>query len=200
MGVSIMIYYFSPFSVEKNLGVAYNQHMQLIGDDDHAVLTDGDTCWLTPDYGMVISEYVKLYPDAVLTCWTNRINEKAEQQYNYQYKWSDGLSAHGGHIRDCVDMRPHLALAADMQKQPLSVTALHGFVSGFCMVVPKKVWNQTKFPEQQMFEGRGPHNLLGVDNWWTNEVRANGVQVLRMNSMYIFHVYRLLTNSNAHLL
>ncbi len=183
-----MIYYFKPFAIDKNLGACYNQYMALIGDDDTAVLLDGDTCFLTPDYGMVIAEYVEKYPDAVLTCWTNRINEKAEQQLpNVD--------------RQDTDMRVHILIAETLKDAPVQdATALHGFVSGFCLVVPKKVWNNTPFPEKQMFEDRGPHNLLGVDNWWTNAVRATGVPVLRMNKVYIWHTYRLLTNSNKHLL
>lgn len=185
-----MIYYFSPYSTDKNLGKAYNDHIKLIGDNDHAVLTDGDTCWLTPDYGMVIADYVAKYPDAVLTCWTNRINEKAEQQYPQH--------------RDETDMRVHLKVAADLQDAPLhDVTALQGFVSGFCLVVPKKVWNLVNgFAEKQVYEDRGPHNLLGVDNDFTNRVRAVGVPVLRMNKIYMFHVYRLLKGDSdkSHLL
>lgn len=184
-----MIYYFSPYSTEKNLGKAYNDHIKLIGDDDVAVLTDGDTCWLTPDYGMVIAEYVAKYPDAVLTCWTNRINEKAEQQYP--------------HNRDEADMRVHLNLAIEKAREPLSVTLLRGFVSGFCLVVPKKVWNAVNgFAEKQVYEDRGPYNLLGVDNDFTNRVRAAGFPILRMESVYIWHTYRLLTGDHdkSHLL
>jgi len=139
---------------------------------------------------MVIAEYVKLYPDAELTCWTNRINEKAEQQYKDVY-------------RDSADMVYHMKIAADLTKQPLSVTALHGFVSGFCMVVPKKAWSLVGgFAEKQVYEDRGPHNLLGVDNDFTNRVRAAGVQILRMNNLYIWHTYRLLTGDadKSHLL
>lgn len=184
-----MIYYFGQiFSIERNLGKTYNAHISLIGDDDTAILTDGDTCFLTPDYGMLIAEYVAKYPDAVLTCWTNRINEKAEQQYPNIDRSNDEMSL-------------HINKAIELQQAPVpDVTPLHGFVSGFCLVVPKKIWNNTKFPEKQMFEDRGPHNLLGVDNWWTNTIRAKGVPVLRMNRLYIWHTYRLLTNSNAHLL
>lgn len=196
-----MIYYFQPYSTEKNLGLAYNQHLQLIGDDDHAVLTDGDTCWLTPDYGMVIAEYVKQYPDAVLTCWTNRINEKAEQQHKSVCCDVD----HAVPVRVCSDIKHHLRIAEGLSKQhPLySVTALHGFVSGFCMVVPKKVWSLVGgFAEKQVYEDRGPHNLLGVDNDFTNRVRAAGVPILRMNNLYIWHTYRLLTGDadKSHLL
>lgn len=70
-----------PYSTEKNLGKAYNEAMALVGDNDHVCFRDGDTCWLTPDYGVHLAEYVRLYPNAILTCWTNRINEKAEQQF-----------------------------------------------------------------------------------------------------------------------
>lgn len=194
-----MIYYFKPFSLTKNLGECYNQYMALIGDDDTAVLLDGDTCFLTPDYGMVIAEYIAAYPDAVLTCWTNRINEKAEQQYKDDPQW---LLEAGYTSRETALMTHHLNIATDIQKHPMSATALHGFVSGFMLVVPKRVWNVTKFPEKQMFEDRGPHNLLGCDNWFTNEVRKSGVPILRMNRIYLWHTYRLLQGDHdkKHLL
>jgi GT2 family glycosyltransferase len=185
-----MIYYFSPYSTEKNLGKAYNQHMDLIGDDDTAVLTDGDTCWLTPDYGMHIAEYVRLNPGSALTCWTNRINERAEQQSKQQG------------MRDEANFKEQLLMANHYLQHLYKTTSLHGFVSGFCLVVPKKVWNKHKFAEKQVYEDRGPHNLLGVDNDWTNRIRAAGIPVLRMDGIYLWHTYRLLTGSadKSHLL
>jgi len=175
-----------PYSTEKNLGKAYNEAMRLVGDDDHVCFRDGDTCWLTPDYGIHLAEYVRLYPNAILTCWTNRINERAEQQ------------APGW--RDCPDMVTHLKIAETAKDNLYKVSTLHGFVSGFCMVVPKKVWNDHKFAEQQVYEDRGPHNLLGVDNDFTNRVRHAGVPVLRRDGLYIWHTYRLLDNSKQHLM
>lgn len=185
-----------PYSVDKNLGAAYNSTMQLLGDNDHACLRDGDTCWLTPDYGVHLAEYVRLYPNAVLTCWTNRINEKAEQQYPNLHV----IDNQEGPVRDCTNMVDHIKIAEAIKGQLYNVTPLHGFVSGFCMVVPKTVWQLHKFAEKQPYEDRGPHNLLGVDNDFTNRVRAAGVPVLRCDGLYIFHVYRMITNSNAHLL
>lgn len=185
-----MIYHFQPYSTEKNLGKSYNDHIKLIGDDDVAILTDGDTCWLTPDYGMVIAEYVAKYPDAVLTCWTNRINEKAEQQYR-------------GIDRSESDMVKHIEIANSFNKDRVHATPLDGFVSGFCLVVPKKIWNSVNgFAEKQVYEDRGPYNLLGVDNDFTNRVRAAGFPILRMESVYIWHTYRLLTGDHdkSHLL
>ena len=184
--IFILIIDIIPYSTEKNLGRAYNHAMSLVGDDDHVCFRDGDTCWLTPDYGVHLSEYVRLYPNAILTCWTNRINEKAEQQAKVD--------------RENDHMKIHLQRAIEYQQYLYQTTALHGFVSGFCMVVPKRIWNAVKFADSQVYEDRGPHNLLGVDNDFTNRVRAAGIPVIRMDGLYLWHTYRLLDNSKQHLM
>jgi len=183
-----MVHDIIPYSLDKNLGKAYNDAMALIPDGDHVCFRDGDTCWLTPDYGVHLTEYVRQFPDSVLTCWTNRINEKAEQQSDI------------GGIREDVDFKTHLKYAEVFKNKLYKTTPLHGFVSGFCLVFPKSLWQQHKFTEKQVYEDRGPHNLLGVDNDWTNRVRVAGVPVLRMDGLYIWHTYRLLNNSKEHLL
>jgi len=190
-----MIYDIIPYSLEKNLGKAYNDAIAGLPDDCHVCLRDGDTMWLTPDYGVHLAEYVRLHPDAVLTCWTNRINEKAEQQSKAGVITAPfGTSAPiQMPVRDVANMVDHLRVA-DVTKNGLyNTTPLNGFVSGFCLVFPKSLWVKHPFPEKQMYEGRGPNNMLGVDNWWTNQVRAAGVQILRMDGIYIWHTYRLLT-------
>lgn len=200
------------FSGSKNIGAEYNRIMQRAPEDSHVILRDGDSCWLTHDYGIHIAEYVRLFPDAVLTCWTNRIHEKAEQQSKVEvipYP-GDGLSyqpfsTEGSEIvdaRDSSDMKHHLILAENYKKDLYQVTPLHGFISGFCMILPKKVWELHKFSEVQVYEGRGPHNLLGCDNDFTNRIRAAGVQVLRCDGIYLFHIYRMLQGDQdkSHLL
>lgn len=182
-----MIYDITPYSIEKNLGLAYNQAIEGLPDGAHVCLRDGDCCWLTPDYGVILSEYVRMYPDAILTCWTNRINPKAEQQFRCD--------------RECSDMKYFLERANALAKDPLSVTQIEGFVSGFCLVFSKELWSKYKFTEKQFYEDRGPYNLLGVDNEFTNRVRAAGVRVLRMDNLLMWHTYRLLTgdNNKSHL-
>lgn len=177
-----------PYSTQKNLGKAYNEAMALIPDGSHACIRDGDTAWLTPDYGVHLAEYIRLYPNSVLTCWTNRINERAEQQ--------SGWAA----IREIVKMPDLISIAEDYRRQLYGVTNITGFVSGFCLIIPKAVWLKYPFPEKQMYEDRGPHNLLGVDNYWTNEIRRNGIQVLRMDGLLLYHTYRMIDNSKNHLL
>jgi len=181
-----MIYDIIPYSTGKNLGKAYNDAISCLPDDCHVCIRDGDTCWLTPDYGVHLAKYIELHPTAVLTCLTNRINERAEQQHIID--------------RDNCKMDFHIRISESMKSQLYTTTALHGFVSGFCLVFPKSLWQQHKFAEKQVYEDRGPHNLLGVDNDWTNRVRAAGIPILRMDGIYIWHTYRLLTNSKEHLL
>lgn len=178
-----------PYSTDKNLGKAYNDAFRNTSDEvTHICFRDGDTCWLTPDYGVHLAEYVRLHPNAVLTCWTNRINAKAEQQYDAG--------------RNVSDIKIHLEKATGFYKHLYQVTALHGFVSGFCMVIPRSVWVNHKFAEQQVYSDRGPTNMLGVDNDFTNRIRAAGIPVLRMDGLYIWHTYRLLQGDHdkTHLL
>lgn len=180
-----------PYSTDKNLGKAYNDAFRNTSDEvTHICFRDGDTCWLTPDYGVHLAEYVRLHPNAVLTCWTNRINEKAEQQAKID------------EIRLCKDMGIHILNAEDCKTNVYHISTLHGFVSGFCMVIPRSVWNNHKFAEQQVYSDRGPTNMLGVDNDFTNRIRAAGIPVLRMDGLYIWHTYRLLQGDKdkTHLL
>ena len=191
VAVFYMILDIIPYSTDKNLGKAYNDAFRNTSDEvTHICFRDGDTCWLTPDYGVHLAEYVRLHPNAVLTCWTNRINEKAEQQAKID------------EIRLCKDMGIHILNAEDCKTNVYHISTLHGFVSGFCMVIPRSVWNNHKFAEQQVYSDRGPTNMLGVDNDFTNRIRAAGIPVLRMDGLYIWHTYRLLQGDKdkTHLL
>ena len=191
-----------PYSTDKNLGKSYNDAFRNTSDEvTHICFRDGDTCWLTSDYGVHLAEYVRLHPNAVFTCWTNRINEKAEQQSKAIF---DKFDFKGGLInaRESDSFKSHLVCAENYKKYLYQTTSLHGFVSGFCMVIPRSVWVNHKFAEKQVYSDRGPTNMLGVDNDFTNRVRSAGVQVLRMDGIYMFHIYRMLQGDHdkSHLL
>lgn len=171
----IKVYFRTPYSIDKNLGEAYNEEMDMIPDGHSACFTDGDILFLTPDYGHIITEYANRYPNAVLTCWTNRIHRLAKGQLKEDIKSSD--------IKD------HLSVEQSVQ----GVTIINGSVSGFLLVIPKHIWQRFHFSETNFYNSSQP-NLLGVDNEWTNRIRANGVQVLRMDGVYVWHTYRLLSD------
>ena len=163
-----------PYSTEKNLGQAYNEEMDMIPDGDAACFMDGDTMFLTPDYGHIITSYYQKYPNSVLTCWTNRIHQLAKGQL------FDNPSS---------DIKDHL----NFKQGVTTATRIDGPVSGFLLVVPKSVWLLHPFAETNKYNPDLP-NLLGCDNEWTNRIRSHGIQVLRMDGLYIWHTYRLLSN------
>ena len=177
----------TPYSIEKNLGKAYNEEMAMIPEGDAACFIDGDVCFLTPDYGHILNHYHKSYPNAVLTCWTNRIHQLSKGQLY------DTLS-NGDDIRSCIQYAKKLADAGFCD----SLSEITGPVSGFLLVIPKSVWHKIKFTETNNYRPGEP-NLLGVDNDFTNKVRAAGIPILRMNGLLVWHSYRLLTGSKEHL-
>ena len=175
----------TPFSVDRNLGKVYNEEMEMIPDNDAACFIDGDLCFLTPDYGKILNDYVNAHPESVLICQTNRIHELSKFQ-NANMPDAD--------IKDCIRHAEYV------RNNPYAVTKVPavGSISGFLLVVPKSVWDKHKFSEVNTYKPGQP-NLLGVDNEWTNRIRANGVEILRMEKLFVWHSYRILTGSKAHL-
>ncbi len=86
-----------------------------------------------------------------------------------------------------------------MKKDCPQSTKLTGPVSGFLLVIPKSIWNYNKFSEVNTYR-HGEPNLLGCDNEWTNRIRREGVEILRMDGLLVWHSYRLLNGTKTHLL
>lgn len=183
--MTINVHIRTPYSIDRNLGKTYNEQMALIPDGDTACFIDGDVCFLTPDYGHILNRYANEYPDNVLTCWTNRIHElSVGQKANIMPNMRDS-------IEGCI----RLAMAI----KETTATEIVGCVSGFLLVIPKHIWQQHPFSETNTYRPDEP-NLLGVDNEWTNRIRKAGVRILRMDSLLVWHSYRLLDGSKKHLL
>lgn len=159
-----------PYREDKDLGKAYNDVMEMIPDNEHAVIMDTDTMFLTPQQPGIIMQYIKKYPDAILTCYTNRISPLSKQLYQ-------------GKVNSNPDILSHIANANKLQAGPLSVRMIGNAISGFLMVVPKSVWHKFKF-----IEGIG---CLGVDTWFSKMCHQKQVPILLMESIYIWHTYRI---------
>ncbi len=175
-----MIHFISPYRSDKDLGKAYNDAMKFIPDGDWACITDYDVLPLLPDFGKVVEEYTKKYPDAgMFTCYTNRIGNPDQQMF-------EG-SSHNANILY------HIDVAEQAKEKLFEVTEIKAPISGFLMVINKDIWNDIKFPE-----GCG---CLGVDNVFSNAVASSGRKILRMESVYVFHIYRFKngTKDKSHL-
>ena len=168
-----MIQVLQPYSLEKRLGKAYNESMALIPDNTWAILMDHDAMFLTPDAIAHVAGYVALFPDTgIFTCYTNRLHPLSKGQL-----WEDTCS-------DNSDIRHHIRIAEEVKKNLYQVTQLNAVIGGFCMVVKKETWQRNKFSENLF--------CLGVDNDFSKRIMAGGQKVLRMDGIYMFHVYRLM--------
>lgn len=175
-----MIHFISPYRTDKDLGLAYNQAMSLIPDGDWACITDYDVLPLTPDFGQIVEEYTKKYPDTgIFTCRTNRIGNPDQQMF-------------GDSITN-PNILFHFNTAEEAKAKLFQSTEIKAPISGFLMVIKKDTWNKIKFPE-----GRG---CLGVDNLFSNAIARAGMKILLMDSIYVWHTYRLKngTKDKSHL-
>lgn len=156
--------------------------MRLIPEGDSACIMDYDVQLLTPDAGSIITRYAAEHPDKVLTCYTNRIHPLNVEQLLI------------GKVDDNPNMSQHLIRAKNLSNKPHTATLVKDHLSGFLFVLPKSIWEKCPFPENGQ--------CLGVDTEWFKALGRVGVQVLRMDRIYVWHTYRLLNGirDKQHLL
>ena len=156
----------------------------LPNDDDYAAFVDGDTMFLTANYGKQISDIIEKYKDhnvGLFTCYTNRTGN-AEQCYK-------GVISEDGEIRN------HRAIALELQKtQYDQVKELTNIISGHLMVVQKKIWRDVGFFADELsdkMKTRYTKNLLAVDNRFSKRILKNNYKIYLMEGVYLMHYYRL---------
>lgn len=175
------VHFASPYRTDKNLGRAYNEFVRLLPEEDWVCLMDYDCMLLTPDAGQIIHEYVcRNRTVGVLTCWTNRISVKSTAQLKPE-------------LFHETDISIHIKVAENQKQMLYRTTEINQDISGMLMVISKATWNEFKFTE----DGK----CLGVDTEYNRRLRVSGKQVLRMEGLYVWHTYRLLSgiHSKQHL-
>ena len=163
-----MVYFFIPYSFEGDLGKAYNEYMRLIpNDDDWACLVDGDTMFMTPDWGHQVKELVEENPDvAVITCKTNRISNKHQRIH-----------------LPSQDILQHRKKASQMLRAYRGVVSkTNRHISGVMIIVRKSTWKKYPFPEIG--------SILNVDNVWSKKLIRKGEKIVIAQGLYLLHYYR----------
>jgi GT2 family glycosyltransferase len=171
-----------PYRKDKNLGLAYNEAFRQT-QAEVICFRDGDTMFLTPDYGNILDEYYEQNKNAVLVCYINRASPLSTGQL------------YGGKVNSNPNILAHIHLAEKQKRELYTVTEVNQDISGTLMVVPRSIW------EVHPFKGRW-FACLGQDTEWNRRIRAAGVKILLMNGLYIWHTYRLQNGiySKKHLL
>lgn len=169
------IFYCTPFSLEKNLGKAYNDYVKRLArsDDDWVFFIDGDAIFLDPFWGKHISDIVHKYPDTGLfTCKTNRVGCL--------------LQCHGFVRSNDPNMLNHFWISEELkQKRYWDVTKVNHIISGIMMGFTYKTWKEVGgFSEH-------PNEILKVDNRFSRKVLNAGKTILMMEGVYLLHYYRL---------
>lgn len=175
-----MIYYFTPYSIEKKLFEAIDSYINLLPeDDDWACLMDGDTMFLTSDFGHQIQEYVDKYPDTGLfTCYTNRCHYKC-QMYDEHELFNE------------TDIKRHHKAA-----KLISIVMKDGIfdidrrIAGHLMVIQKRTWWKIR-NEVQIKCIKQEKKIRGVDTKISNAILHAGLKIRLMQGVYIFHYLRL---------
>ncbi len=179
-----MIQVVTPYSLEKNLGQAYNEAFQNCPDDQWLCVTDWDVMFLTPDAISILHGYARLYPETgIFTCWTNRIHPGTTNQLL------------GGIVNEDDSIRNHIKIAEQQRSTDLyKAIPIYKVISGFLMMINKKTWNEIKFSEDM--------KCLGVDNDYSKKVLDSGKSILCMSGLYVWHTYRLINGikDKSHLL
>jgi hypothetical protein len=175
------IHIIEPFALDKNLGRAYNEACALVPDMDWVCLKDVDCMFLLPDQVNMMYEYAIQNPDCLLSCYVNRIHHLSPQLFN-------------GTLSMNFNVKIHIEIAEQLRFRAYKTRRVNKPISGVLLLFPKSLWLIYKFSEDML--------CLGVDSTWTAGLLDAGVNIFMMESIYLFHIYRIQqgVNNKSHLL
>ena len=173
----IMIQFFTPYDLGGHLVNAYDRAiMSLESEEDWAVLMDGDTLIFDRDFGSVIAEYIKQWPDAGLfTCYASRCH--------YKYQTLSGVDANND------SLIYHRMKAEVVSKRRYQVTELRNPIAGHLMVIRKGVWMRIR---KEVLAKTVNHKALGVDTNISWELFKIKKPIFLMEGLYILHYLRFM--------
>jgi hypothetical protein len=164
------IFYSNPFSVEKNIGGAYNEFIKRLDakDDDWIVIQDGDMLYLTDDWGKRIYEALEKDGEnfGLIGCYTNRLRGK-HQLHNKEFSYE-------------TDIKKHYEIAKTYEGT--GVQEIKDGVAGVFMAFQYKTWKAVKGFDE---------NSIVFDSLFNVKVRDKGLKVGLIRSLYVFHLYRI---------
>jgi GT2 family glycosyltransferase len=160
----------TPFDLGKNLGSAFNEEFSRCPEGDWLCTTDIDVLLLTSDTINILTKYAELYPDAMFLCRSNRSGSKRQRLMN--------------RISSDDRIKKWISIALSYQRGNYTVAPVKdSAISGFLMLISKKMWDTVKFNEDL--------KCLGVDRDFVSRVLEAGHKVYVMDEVVVWHTYRL---------
>ena len=170
-----MIYYSVPYNSDKNIGEYYNSFAKLLSANDYMCFIDADTIFTTYDYGTLIENVVKRYPEVdAFTCCTNRVACKWQIAEGVNpvtddivYHRNFGKYRQEKYGTECVDVTNK-----DDKK----------LFSGLFLLIKKSAWDK--------IGGAISEGMLKVDNDIHKKLKKAGLLFYQMKGLYLYHWYR----------
>lgn len=166
------IRYVTPFAEDKDLAAAYNWEVKN-ANSEYIAFCDRDIYFPYPFFGQQISKIIERHGDAVYTCLTNRVNCDWQRR------------SFAGSDKDHAWLADQLAIEGGFDVTDHTNSQL---MSGFLIVFPVKYWKDLQ-------EGG---DLLGVDNMIHKMAVQQGLRVLLMEGVYVWHYYSGFDGSGGH--
>lgn len=165
------IHYLTPYSPEGNIGRAYNEACANVpSEEDWIVIRDGDTMFLTPEWGRQVKDVLEANGDryGLYGAMTNRVASPRQR--------IEGTF-------DEMDLKKHYLIAEEEERNHWSgVEDMEEDVAGFFMAFRKSTWTKV---------GGFKENTPVFDRKFTRAVRKAGLGVGLMRGLYVLHAYRL---------
>jgi hypothetical protein len=182
-----MIYFFTPYSLELKLLEAIASYMALLQPDDWAVIMDGDTMFLTPNFGTLIENHIKASPDTGLfTSYASRCHYRIQVPAKVDME-NESIRYHKIIGDFFADTRKGKTLEINRK------------IAGHLMAFRKSTWDRilpivavTAVDKQ----------VLGVDTKISKAILSKGLKILLMEDIYLLHYCRLIEgfNNTKHLI
>lgn len=176
-----MIYYFSPYSIEKNLFDAYDKHAQLVPDEnDWICFTDGDVLFLTPNYGHILEGYIKRYPEmGMFVAYASRAG------------YPSAMSKLGNAANPDITFHRDVAVQLLRKFGPtLAIKPYNRRASGHLMLIKKSTWSKIRDEAKKLVEDE-KKKILGVDTKISYAILGQGMKIGLMRAIYVLHYFRL---------
>lgn len=170
------IHFIHPFSLEKNYGKELNATMAMIPDGDWCAIMDWDAMLLCHEQIERIYKYVEQNISAgMFVCKSNRSGSLG-QRLNGRFEKEDLVKTQHWIAQNLIT-QTEFALATRATEIKTDK------ISGFLMLISKATWNEIKFNEEL--------KILDVDRDYARRLIALGKQIFLMDSIYIWHSYRI---------
>ena len=170
-----MIHTYIPYTPKKlgnNLGWAYNNFMELVGDDDWVCFLDHDATFTTRYWYHQLNDIISKNSNVGLyTCLTNRIGNSQQLVQNID--------------KENHDIKYHRQIGKHLQNEHYdTILDLNNYnypLSGVVILISKNTWSEV---------GGFKDGFLEVDNDIHRKCLSHNIKVGLMAGVYVYHWYR----------